>query len=116
MRLFKSTITAAAIVAACALAAGATNAMPLSAGARAVAKMDTSNVTDVQFRRRRGWGPGVGVGIGAAVIIGGAIAAAEAEAAARRQDAVSYCMSRFRSYNPETGTYVARNGQVRTCP
>lgn len=31
-------------------------------------------------------------------------------------DAVAYCSRRFRSYNPETGTYIAAGGVVRACP
>ena len=31
-------------------------------------------------------------------------------------DAVGYCMSRFRSYNPNTGTYVGYDGMERPCP
>ncbi len=31
-------------------------------------------------------------------------------------DAVAYCSRRFRTYNPETGTYIAANGTVRACP
>ena len=31
-------------------------------------------------------------------------------------DAVAYCSRRFRSYNPETGTYIAKGGVVRACP
>jgi hypothetical protein len=31
-------------------------------------------------------------------------------------DAVAYCASRFRSYNPQTGTYIAKGGVVRACP
>ncbi|AVT76512.1 hypothetical protein RPPS3_24490 [Rhodopseudomonas palustris] len=64
--------------------------------------------------RGRGWGgPGaaVGIGIGAA-IVGGAIAASQAEAA-RQQD---YCARRFRSYNPATGTYIAKGGREMPCP
>jgi len=33
-----------------------------------------------------------------------------------RGDAVSYCMQRFRSYNPNTGTYVGYDGMERPCP
>jgi len=104
---------------------GPANAMPLGSGAGAVAQIDTAQIMEeVQFGRRgrrggrgRGIGPGIGLGlgIGSAVIIGGAIAAAEAEAAARR-DAVAYCMRRFRSYNPETGTYRGRDGRDYYCP
>ena len=64
----------------------------------------------------RGRGRGVGAAIGAGVaigIIGGAIAA---DQAARRQNAVEYCMRRFRSYNPETGTYIGRDGYEHPCP
>ena len=69
--------------------------------------------------RGGGWGRGdgvgaaVGVGIGAA-IIGGAIAASAAEQ--QRRDAVSYCMQRYRSFDPESMTYQGRDGFRRPCP
>jgi len=70
--------------------------------------------------RGRGWGgPGVGAAIGlgvGAAVIGGAIAAQEADRAAAAQNAVDYCMRRFRSYDPESGTYVGRDGLRRPCP
>lgn len=31
-------------------------------------------------------------------------------------DAVAYCSRRFKSYNPETGTYIAARGVIRACP
>ena len=31
-------------------------------------------------------------------------------------DAVSYCMQRFRTYDPASGTYVGRGGVRRPCP
>jgi hypothetical protein len=31
-------------------------------------------------------------------------------------DAVAYCSRKFRSYDPETGTYIASGGVVRACP
>lgn len=31
-------------------------------------------------------------------------------------DAVSYCMQRYRSYRPETGTFVGYDGIERPCP
>jgi hypothetical protein len=62
--------------------------------------------------RGRGYG-GAAIGAGiAAGIIGGAIIADQA----RRNNAVEYCMSRFRSYNPETGTYITSRGEERPCP
>jgi len=61
--------------------------------------------------RGRGWGPAIGLGIGAA-IVGGAIAADQA----RRGSAVEYCLSRFRSYKPSTGTYTGYDGYEHPCP
>jgi BA14K-like protein len=69
--------------------------------------------------RGGGWGRGngvgaaVGIGVGAA-IIGGAIAASAAEQ--QRRDAISYCMQRYRSYDPESMTYLGRDGLRRSCP
>ena len=57
-------------------------------------------------------GLGIGLGIGAAVI-GGAIAASAAEQ--QRRDAVSYCMQRYRSFDPESMTYQGRDGYPRPC-
>ena len=31
-------------------------------------------------------------------------------------DPVAYCMQRYRSYNPQTGTYLGTNGQRHPCP
>jgi len=69
--------------------------------------------------RGRGWGRGngvgaaVGIGVGAA-IIGGAIAASAAEQ--QRRDAVNYCMQRYRSFDPRSMTYLAKDGYRRPCP
>jgi len=90
-------------------------------------------------------GPAVGAGI-AAGIVGGALAAGALAAppppvyyepapvyvappvvyappvpraygySVEDTDAVAYCSRRFRSYNPETGTYIAAGGVVRACP
>jgi BA14K-like protein len=56
-------------------------------------------------------GAAIGIGVGAAVI-GGAIAAG----AAQQQNSVNYCMQRFRSYDPQSGTYLANDGYRRPCP
>ncbi len=69
--------------------------------------------------RGDGWGRGsgvgaaVGIGVGAA-IIGGAIAASAAEQ--QRQDAINYCLQRYRSYDPNSMTYLGRDGMRRSCP
>src|SRR3954471_8638898 len=75
-----------------------------------------------QRGRGRGWGgrgrgsgvgAAVGIGVGAA-IIGGAIAASAAEQ--QRREAVSYCMQRYRSYDPNSQTYIGRGGMRYPCP
>ena len=55
--------------------------------------------------RGNGVGAAVGIGVGAA-IIGGAIAASAAEQ--QRRDAVSYCMQRYRSFDPQSMTYLGQ--------
>ena len=66
--------------------------------------------------RGRGRGDGVGAAIGlgvGAAIIGGAIAAGEAQ---RRNDAIGYCMQRYRSYDPQSMTYLGHDGFRHPCP
>jgi len=63
--------------------------------------------------RGSGVGAAVGIGVGAA-IIGGAIAASAAEQ--QRREAVSYCMQRYRSYDPNSQTYIGRGGMRYPCP
>lgn len=58
-------------------------------------------------------GTGIAIGVGAAVI-GGAIAASAAQA--RQQQAIDYCMQRYRSYDPQSMTYLASDGYRRQCP
>lgn len=81
------------------------------------------------YGRGYGWrGPAVGAGI-AAGVIGGALAAGALAApaypaypapapvyGAPDADAIAYCSRRFRSYDPETGTYIGAGGVVRSCP
>ncbi len=57
-------------------------------------------------------------GLAAGAIIGGAIAAGQANAAAQQQaqQGAAYCAQRFRSYDPSTGTYIAKGGVRRYCP
>ena len=65
--------------------------------------------------RGRGGGVGAAVGIGVgAAIIGGAIAASAAEQ--QRQQAVGYCMQRYRSYDPNSQSYLGRDGMRYSCP
>jgi hypothetical protein len=83
----------------------------------------TAGVSPAFAQRGRGggWGRGRGNGVGAAVgigvgaaIIGGAIAASAAEQ--QRQDAINYCLQRYRSYDPNSMTYLGNDGLRRPCP
>ncbi|MCC2097248.1 MAG: BA14K family protein [Hyphomicrobiales bacterium] len=70
-------------------------------------------------RRRGGIGPGGAAAIGLGLGILGAIAAqnaARANGPGVSDDAVAYCMRRFRTYNPETGLYRGYDGYMHRCP
>ena len=93
----------------------------------------------------RGWGWGLGGGLAAGAIIGGALAAPyyygggyyggpyyygggphyaapayEVEPGYYEEGGggggVEYCMRRFRSYDPRSGTYIGYDGQRHPCP
>ncbi len=49
------------------------------------------------------YGPGYGYAVAPAPVIGVG-------------NSVAYCKSRFRSYNPATGTYLGYDGQYHPCP
>jgi hypothetical protein len=89
----------------------------------------------VQWRHRgwRGGGWGVGAGLLGGAIIGGMIAApyyygsgpyygpgpyygAPGYVGPGPGDAVGYCMQRFRSYDPGSGTYLGFDGLRHPCP
>ena len=87
----------------------------------------------------RGWGWGLGGGLAAGAIIGGALAApyyyggyygggpyyaspyyapgrgyyAEPDGG---DDAVGYCMQRYRTYDPRSGTFMGNDGYRHPCP
>lgn len=114
--------------------------------AAAHAGADNSLVTQVQWRRRgyyRGGGAGLGIGLAAGALIGGAIAAganpyygpgygygygyggpayypAPAPVVVAPGygggDAEAYCMRRYRSYDPASGTYLNYDGNRYPCP
>lgn len=117
-----------------ALATAPAQALPLNGGASgfsaaaATLSQDTA-VQTVRWRgrrggyyhhRRHGYGPGAAIAGG---IIGLAAGAAIAGAAASAPppayyggDAVAYCMQRFRSYDPASGTYLGYDGYRHPCP
>lgn len=80
------------------------------------------------YGRRGGRGAAVGAGIAAGVlgaVIGSAIMSQQPAYAAPApvygapvygDGSVDYCMRRYRSYNPNTGTYVGYDGIERPCP
>ena len=81
-----------------------------------------SSVDNVQYRRWHGHhhhhhgGGGAGAligGLAAGAIIGGAIAASQANAAAQQHAA--YCAQRYRSYDPASNTFLARDGNRYPC-
>jgi hypothetical protein len=92
------------------------------------------NVTQsVQWRGGWGWGAPVAGGLIAGAIIGGALAAPYGPGyyggpgygpppgvaygpAPVEGDTVAYCMQRFRSYDPSSGTYLGYDGARHPCP
>ncbi|MBI3433589.1 MAG: BA14K family protein [Proteobacteria bacterium] len=92
-----------------------------------------------EFVRWRGrGGAAIGAGIAAGLLLGGAIAASRpgyyyapgyyapspyyvappptVVYEDEPDDAVAYCLRRFRSYNPASGTYMGYDGVRRSCP
>lgn len=78
------------------------------------------------YHHRHG-GAGVAAGIAgfaAGALIGGAIASqpryapgyAPAPVYGGNADAIAYCQSRFRSYDPASGTYLGYDGRRHACP
>jgi hypothetical protein len=85
---------------------------------------------DAQWRgghRHRHYGGGAAIGgFAAGAILGGALAAQQpyyygprtyyGAAPVYEDDAVGYCASRFRSYDPRSGTYLGNDGYRHPCP
>lgn len=144
--MLKTLTIAVALVGSVVLAAPAGAAPLGATTASAVALSDSGKdlVQSVQYRYygprgyygprygywRGGRGAAVGAGI-AAGVLGGALAAGALAAppppvyvapapapvyVAPDADDVAYCARRFRSYDPETGTYIGPGGVVRACP
>ena len=96
--------------------------------ALAITRATDSRVETVRWGRRFGWGLGTGLLGGA--IVGGALAAPYYYGqpyyyppAAYGPDYYqapgadpSYCVSRYRSYDPATGTYLGYDGVRHPCP
>jgi hypothetical protein len=96
-----------------------------SAGARSIAAAADQASPFVEVRHRR-WHRrhsrwhghrhrDYGGAVAAGAIFGLAAGAIAANAAAGN-DAVAYCMQRFRSYDPASGTYLGYDGLRHPCP
>lgn len=72
------------------------------------------------YRRNNGAAIGAGIaGLAAGALIGGAIASQQAQAAPAygyQDPNVSYCIQRYRSYDPASGTYLGNDGLRHPCP
>jgi len=107
--------------------AGIANAAPIGEP-RALVQTVPSITQTVQWRGGWGWGWGAPVagGLIAGAIIGGALATAPyaypgyypppVAYGPPPGDAVAYCMQRFRSYDPASGTYLGYDGNRHPCP
>lgn len=140
----KSLLCGLAIAALSVSTAGTASAQPrFDTGLSNTVKTESA-LTQVQYRRYGGYrgyrggyrgrryngGAAVGAGIAglaAGAIIAGAIANQNREpvygdgyyeggAAPVMGDEVSYCMQRFRSYDPNSGTYLGYDGIRHACP
>ena len=100
------------------LFATAASAMPLG-GALVLKNAAPATVETVRWRR--GFG-GLGAGLVGGAIIGGMLAAPGygyyegPYGGPGPGDAVAYCMQRFRSYDPASGTYLGNDGRRHSCP
>jgi len=64
--------------------------------------------------RHYGHGDDVGIAIGLGIfglMLGGMLAAET-----QRQEAINYCAQRFRSYDPQSMTYIGNDGLRHPCP
>jgi hypothetical protein len=123
---------AAALTLAGSLAGATAQAAPLgpraAAGIAAAAETGGATVTPVQYyhhRRHYGYRGYRGYrhhhhnDAGAAIaggILGMAVGAMIAGSAAQNSNAVQYCASRYRSYDPRSGTYLGYDGYRHPCP
>ena len=128
MRMFKLALMASVVAAGMGPSAGPVSALPLGSAAVGLAAQidDAAPVTQVRFR-----GGGLAAGIIGGMVLGGIIASQRPyygygypyppgpyayQAYPYRGSAVGYCMSRFKSYDPYSGTYLGYDGFRHPCP
>lgn len=107
--------------------AGASSAAPIG-GPRALIKAVPTVTQSVQWRGGGwGWGAPIAGGLIAGAIVGGALAAPygyygpgyyppPVAYGPPPGDAIAYCMQRFKSYDPNSGTYLGYDGGRHPCP
>ena len=113
--------------------ANVASAMPIG-NASAFNNAAAANIQTVQYRHRggrgryyggRGGGAGVAAGVISGMILGGMLAGPRYYGYAPGPsygpgyyggDAVGYCMRRFKSYDPNSGTYLGYDGYRHPCP
>jgi hypothetical protein len=86
---------------------------------RAIQTQSADQPSVIQIQHRRGGHRGGGGGDGGAVaagVLGGLLLGAVIANEAQRSNSVDYCMRRFRSYDPQSGTYLGRDGYRHSCP
>ena len=100
----------------------------LAALAIAATALVAVSPANAQWRGHRGYDNGGAAlgGFAAGAILGGALAAQQpyyygprtyyGPAPVYEDDAVGYCASRFRSYDPRSGTYLGNDGYRHPCP
>jgi hypothetical protein len=113
-----------AVISACLMAVPAAAAPLAGAVSKVLAPQaqsgDNSLLVQVQHRRG-GWRGGHhhGGGNGGAVaagVIGGLMLGAIIANEAQRNRGVDYCIQRYRSYDPNSMTYLGRDGRRHSCP
>jgi hypothetical protein len=115
---------AGALLGACLLAGPApTSAAPLAgAMSKDLATQVDANLLVIQVQHHRHGGRGYHRGSGgdggavAAGVIGGLFLGAIIASEAQRQQAIEYCARRYRSFDPQSMTYLGRNGIRYRCP
>ena len=115
-------VTAAVIAVAVPLYAGIASAAPVS-GAFAIKNAAPSNIENVRYYGWRG-GSLIAGALAAPYYYGGGpyyvspyyYAPAPGYYAETYDDGVAYCMQRYRSYDPRSGTFLGNDGYRHPCP
>jgi len=123
-------VVAAAVMLAGTSAGGIAPAAAAPIGQSLAATAPTSGLTEQVYWRGRGWGWGAGAfvgGLAAGALIapyyygypyyyGPGYYAAPGYGPPPEGDAEAYCMHRYKSYDPNTGTFLGKDGHRHPCP